>query len=388
MPYFRVTAISLQIRTLHMPDRTSVAYDYPAFIYQRYGGIPRIYAELAQRIQNTAGWSAEIIAPYHMNEIIAGLEPPIMRGKISQRLPRSKTILNFINRQAQRKWLRNGPFDIVHETYFSLKPAIPSHHAKRRVVTVYDMIYELFIGSPDKPHKVSIAKAAACQRADHIICISKSTQRDLVELLDIPIEKTSVTYLASGTLPPPNPENPVGRPYFLFVGGRGGYKNFQLILEALAIQPQLLNELALVAFGGDPFDEDELAQLLALNLPLENIIQIGGDDQALATLYAHAEAFIYPSKYEGFGLPILEGMGAGVPVICGSQGSCPEVAGEAAAIIDPNNAEELASILCKVSSDSNYREKLIQSGFRRYQEFSWDKCAADTMAVYEKVLAN
>ena len=280
-------------------------------------------------------------------------------------------------------WLKP---DLVHETYYASKPAMTPGY--KRVLTVYDMIHELFPAEFPANDRTPIDKASAVARADHIICISEHTRRDLIRILGVPHEKTSVIHLGISLSPTgTRGDLPVCRPFLLYVGARGGYKNFACLLRAYAASGRLLKEFDLLAFGGGPINTKEAEFIRQLSIPPENVRQVQGGDDVLEVLYRRAAAFVYPSLYEGFGLPPLEAMSFDCPVICSNASSIPEVVGNAALLFDPLSAEALGQAIAVVLDDAGLRQALIAKGRARINHFSWEKCAQLTMTVYERVLS-
>ena len=232
----------------------------------------------------------------------------------------------------------------------------------------------------NKPHAV--------HRADHVICISENTRQDLVNLLGVPKEKTSVVYLGYALSCPTGSIKPTtqGKPFILYVGSRNGYKNFDLLLRAFSSSQLLRNEFAIICFGGGKALRRELDLAMALDLPADCVTYMGGDDSVLAALYASAKAFVYPSLYEGFGIPPLEAMSFGCPAVCADSSSIPEVVGDAAHLFDPKSESDLRVAMEQVIFSSEYAARLRAKGYERIKLFSWKKCADDTLNVYKKVL--
>ena len=236
-------------------------------------------------------------------------------------------------------------------------------------------------------------KKKILDRADHIICISESTKKDLVRFYNIPLEKISVTYLATNFKKQSNNynlkykiNNLIKKKYFLFVGSREKYKNFNGLLNAIKLIKNLFKDYQLVLFGGGKITEEENKKILDLNLSLENIIHLYGDENLLKSLYSNAEFFIYPSKYEGFGIPILESFSQECPVLCGRSSSLPEVAGEAAVYFDSNSPESMAKCLEDIMTSKIIKKDYKQKGLERLKLFSWEKCANETIKVYNKII--
>jgi glycosyltransferase involved in cell wall biosynthesis len=249
------------------------------------------------------------------------------------------------------------------------------------------MIHELFADETLGARQTTRAKRAAVNRADHVICISETTRQDLVNLFGVDPARTSVVHLGfSLTAEPKTPEvNPSKqRPTLLYVGHRTGYKNFATLLQAYG-NSSTLREFALIAFGGHPPLPDERAEMERLGVA-DRVRFESGSDRELAAHYRAATAFIYPSKYEGFGIPPLEAMSYGCPVVCSNAGSIPEVVGEAGIYFDPNNPEELRTALERVATTQNVQADLRARGYARLAEFSWDKCAAETARIYCEIL--
>lgn len=276
--------------------------------------------------------------------------------------------------------------DIVHETYFS--PYRLGPQRARRVLTIYDMIHEKFAASFPHADKTARYKAAAAKRADHVVCISETTQRDAIEILGLPPDKTSVVYLGFDLM-----ENaevsarnkivlPTPAPFLLYVGNRRGYKNFSRLLDAYAASPQLRSEYKLICFGGGAFDADELSTMQTLRLNSDQVIQLGGEDHVLGKLYGRARAFVFPSLYEGFGIPPLEAMSHDCPVVCSNTSSIPEVVGDAGEYFDPADTESMRAAIERVVTSDNRRHLLISKGRERLESFSWDRCAVETLDIY------
>ena len=345
------------------------------------GGISRYFVELARRLPGCAtGIETTVLAPFHINEYL--MHSPVHKvGRKVPSFPGRHRILPVLNRMAGRRFLKNLAPDILHETYYSTtaqKTPAP------RFLTVYDMIHERF---PDQFHgvdrKIPVLKARAVARADHVIAISKSTRDDLIHYLRIPPEKVTVIHLA------PSFEKVDGatdakqweRPYLLYVGLRGGVKNFQRFLTAFSHSKVIRSEFDVVCVGGGDFTREEKCSFKELGVG-ERVRHLQADDTRLAALYAQATLFVYPSLYEGFGLPIVEAMHCGCPVVCSNTSSMPEIAGDAALYFDPVAEEELCAVMESVVQSQELADSLRARGYEREKMFSWDKCVRQTAALY------
>lgn len=276
--------------------------------------------------------------------------------------------------------------EIFHETYFAARSVAPKGAV--RVLTVYDMVHEKFAEMFDNPVGTTEPKRIAVARADHVLCISESTRCDLIEIFGVPEHKVSVTYLGYdlfGPMPVPAGATAVRSPMLLYVGSRGGYKNFGGLLRAYAETRHLREHFRLCCFGGGRFSTAEQAEIASLGLGAAQVYQVGGGDDVLAGLYAEATAFVYPSLYEGFGIPPLEAMSRDCPVICSRTSSIPEVVGDAGVYFDPVDVDSIADAIVRVVESADLRRCLVESGRRRCQSFSWQRCAEDTFEIYRRL---
>jgi glycosyltransferase involved in cell wall biosynthesis len=366
-----------------------IIYDYQAFNEQKYGGISRYICEIAKRIAKIEEFDINILACSYINKHLESVDPNLVIGKQRQHIPKTKLLIDKLNAEFSKIWLKYNQPSILHETYYSINSVAPK--GCKTVVTVYDMIHEKFnsILNNKLDKKLSLAKIEATKRADHIICISNSTKKDLLEILNINPNKVSVIHLGTSLdkkIQSNSELNAQYQPYILYVGQRGGYKNFARLLEAYASNQNIKNDFQLICCGAKPFSRDELDLISKLGLNEKKIRHITTNDQTLIELYRQASAFIYPSLYEGFGLPILEAMSLECPVVCSNTSSLPEVAAEAAEYFDPYNTESIANALEKVLYSSERTNNLIELGKHRVKAFSWEACAEQTCALYRSLI--
>ena len=228
-------------------------------------------------------------------------------------------------------------------------------------------------------------KQKVLARADRVICVSESTRRDLLELYEVDPYRVSVVLLASSIVPPKEEPIDIGMPYFLHVGMRYKHKNFDGLIAAF-IDAHLYRTHKLVSFSAVPLTEAELTAIERAGMPPERVIRVGGDDNLLARYYAGAVALVFPSMYEGFGIPLLEAMQCSCPIITSNISSLPEVAGDAAIYCDPGDIKSISEAMVKVASSPETRRNLIAKGLPGYRRFSWDRCAEETYAVYSDLL--
>jgi len=230
----------------------------------------------------------------------------------------------------------------------------------------------------------------AVNRADHIICISEKTKLDLLNIIEVDPEKVSVVY--HGFNPPNNLPEPEGtsmiEPYILYVGARGGYKNFERLLRAYGNTPALHKTFKLVCFGGGNFTRAEKQLIQKLRIREDKIIYLKGDDYILSKLYSNAAVFVCTSLYEGFGITPLEAMSYGCPVACSNGGSIPEVVLDAGEFFNPYEVESIAQALEQVLF-SNDRANILRSlGRKRITHFSWITCVEKTFEIYKSLMSS
>ena len=258
----------------------------------------------------------------------------------------------------------------------------------KRVLTVHDMIHEKFADNFSQRDKIQQIKAHAVRRADHVICVSENTRRDLITILGVPEEKTSVVCLGSSLAMQKGAAKPAGggKPFILYVGFRERYKNFDRLLRAYGHSPFLKNKFSIICFGGGGFSASELSLAESLHISQDNILQVSGTDDILAGLCGSAAVFVYPSLYEGFGIPPLEAMSFGCPVVSANGSSLPEVVGDAAELFNPADEVEMRAAIERVVSTPERARFLVDRGYERIKQFSWEKCAWDTLNIYKKLL--
>ncbi|MEM7591611.1 MAG: glycosyltransferase family 1 protein [Cyanobacteria bacterium P01_A01_bin.83] len=372
-----------------------IAYDYQIFNLQQYGGISRYICELATQIASLTEFEVKILAGLYINQHLKNCSSDLVVGRSRRDIPKTVKITSQINSQLSLIWYGINRPDVVHETYYSPNylPRTPVPKSCPTVITVHDMIHEKFSNLAAEDEIVN-SKARAIKRADRVICVSNNTKKDLIEILDLEPQRISVIY-PGYTLRANNNsdaiakeiENIIESPYILYVGSRQPYyKNFARLLTAYGNRNQINQNFNLVCFGAEPLSQEEADLMRSLGLNEDKVLYIAGADGILAQLYRHASAFVYPSLYEGFGIPPLEAMSFDCPVVCSNTSSIPEVVGNAAEFFDPEEVESIADSLEKVLFSSKHTKDLIELGKERIKHFSWSACARQTSSVYLSLL--
>lgn len=363
-----------------------IAYDYQIFSLQTYGGISRYFYELAGNIANLQEECVSVVSPLYVNAYLEAKDNLRVVGRKIPAVRYTHYLRQEMNRFLSPLLMARLHPDLVHETYYSAQGTAPA--GSKTVLTVYDMIHERFPGDFPARDRTSRNKAVAVERADHVICISEQTRNDLLELLDVDPAKVTVVHLGFSLA---GRQERRGRqwerPYLLYVGNRAGYKNFNGLLRAYAANRELMATHDIVAFGGGQFNMQERTLIDKLGIPGMRVRHESGGDAVLADLYAGAALFVYPSLYEGFGIPPLEAMSCDCPVVCSNSSSLPEVVGNAAELFDPGSPEAIGSAIERVLNNADLRQSLIASGRSRIELFSWERCARQTMNVYQRVLS-
>ncbi len=368
-----------------------ILYDHQIFLNQNYGGPSRYFYNLVKNISKLH--STSICAPFHINNFLENLPREIVDGFninnfIFNNFPyRFKELItnkffNKVNYYVQRKKISKFKPDIIHRTYFdNYKTNLPT------VLTVYDLIHEKFHNLYGKDSNYR-PKKAAIESADQIICISKNTLNDLKYYYDLKDKKTSVIYLASdlrdlknGIIKKKQNDN-----YLLFVGKRSKYKNFDNFIKAYSLSKKLKNDFKIICFGGGKFSRDEYKLFEENSIERKKIENINGNDSRLIQLYLNAKALVYPSFYEGFGLPLVEAMSLECPVICSNNSSIPEICADAAEYFDPYNIEDITKKIIDVAYSEKRINELKAKGIKREKNFTWVKCAQETENIYKKLI--
>lgn len=364
-----------------------LAYDHQIFSMQRHGGISRYFSALIEHISDKTDMQVTVISPVHINEYLRRQSiKASVRGKyVPFHFRGAGRVLRAANRALLPMAWRGEQFDIIHETYYS---STASGRSKARVVTLHDMIHERYPEEFPNAAKVIREKRAAVRRADHIICVSETTQRDATAILGLQPAKSSVIYLGCslGGIEQISRKHIAISPCVLYVGQRGGYKNFDVLLKAFAASKLTKMGIELIAFGGPRFAAHEEFKIRRLGVS-RYVRWRSGSDALLQEYYRTAAALVYPSRYEGFGIPPLEAMTAGCPVICSTAPSIKEIVGDAGAYFDPEDDEALRALLERSVEDVQFCDQLRTRGERRVAEFSWAKCATETLGLYGKLVA-
>lgn len=362
----------------------NVLYDYQVFNAQEHGGVSRYYHELLKHLHYDSDVSVSCPLFFSNNYYLK--HSPVIRPLSLQNkwIPFRKKLSNYLihkNFLRSKKALLKQQFDIFHPTYEH--PYFLEYIDKKPFVfTIHDMTPEL---NNPKTYKQT-NKYILANKATKLIAVSQDTKNDFVRFYNVNPNNITVVHHGSSLHPAiaKAPKVKLPNKYILFVGKRIEGRNFFRFLQA--IQKILHNnrELYLVLVG-EPITkkEEELFESLHIS---QQIIQLFAYQEELAYLYKNALLFVIPSIFEGFGIPIIEAFSCGCPVAASNKRCLPEVGEDAAIYFDPYEVEDMQDKIKKVIYDKILQKTLRQKGFMRSKDFSWEKTAQETKAVYKSVL--
>ena len=361
-----------------------ILYDYKIFYQQRYGGISSYFYNLTNELKQTDNQFL-FYSPIHKNFYFNNINEQNRKGNYLRFLPSiGYKFYEFVNHTFTEKFIKSYEPDIIHETYYSNK----KYKSKKKIVcTVYDMINEAHSNFFKNHKEISLIKKQTIDRADKIICISKKTKDDLINYFSINENKIEVVYLASGLKEKRLTVN-LKKKYpnhLLFVGSRRGYKNYKNFISAYANSRILRQNFKIIFFGGERVSNFDYEIIKKNKLNLENILFLNDKETNLPFLYSNVAALIYPSFYEGFGLPIIEAMSFCCPVISSWGGSLKEIGGDGIEYFDPSDVDNITFTLEKILLSYETLNKQIKYGIERSQKFSWEKCARETINIYKDI---
>jgi glycosyltransferase involved in cell wall biosynthesis len=367
-----------------------ILFDDEVFFRQRFGGVSRIFAKLVEGIEQMPQHHLLFNCKYSENEYLLELKPQINSFFKPYPFPlKGKLVRGIYGRYSHWqtiKSIKKNNADVFHPTFYAdyyLKALIQENMPL--VFTVHDLIHEQ---TPNNAHYAEMAKIKAdnIKIAKQIIVVSEHTKKDLLRIYPyVNPEQVNIIPLAQslpeqGIKPKKLPDN-----YILFTGERGGYKNFISLLNAFAELSKINPDVHLYCAGSASFSNDELA--LAQKLNVNNKLHHAKlSDAELRYVYQHAKLFVFPSTYEGFGMPMLEAFSAETPVVAHHATSLPEVGGDAAYYVDATDVKKLTNAINQVLTNTKLQQELVKKGKIREQQFTWQNHISLTLQVYQKAV--
>jgi len=368
-----------------------ILMDPQAFLMQQYGGVSRYMTELYKRFLLKEHIEVKLPVLYSENIYLREeqLAPRFLSFFHKRKFKGKARLLHYTVHQYSKKKvvaeLKRQQFDVFFPTsndvYF-----LKHLEQKPFVMTVHDMINELFPGKASRDKLTVKNKLLLMQQAAKIMAVSQNTKNDILKLYPFIDEaRIDVIYLAQSLTGAHKTVKDLPPDYILFVGSRVGYKNFDFFIEAIA--PILENDktLSLICAGGGSFSKEEKTRINKIGLS-NRVIQRDFTNDELAAYYKAARVFVFPSAYEGFGIPVLEAMYCGCPVVLPYHSSFPEVAGDAGVFFELNNKKDLADKVMLILNNGSLRTEYIQKGKVQEAKFSWENTVNKCIETMESAL--
>jgi glycosyltransferase involved in cell wall biosynthesis len=360
-----------------------VLFDDQIFQLQKHGGISKYFSQL--------------IKEFNLRPEL-GIQPVISTSRTANHhllndsgltsIKKSRSLFGPIMLVLQlifsgRKSLHE--IDLVHFTFY-----LPGFFYRNRglstVSTVHDMIPEKY-PEPGRFWNPHFSKKSYLKKSDLVLSVSITTAQDVAEILKF-TRSVTVTYLGVGPEFQPGLSAPEGlsSPYFLYVGNRNGYKDFQTCIHAFAVIAGNNPKVRLQLVGGGAITKPEKRTLRDLGIEAL-VIQTDVSSDQLPNYYSAATALLYSSRYEGFGLPLVEAMASGIPILCSNSPINSEVCGSAGNYFEPGDSHELAQLMSKVLQAPENFENKVEIGLEKSKTFSWRRCAEETAMAYKSLLS-
>ena len=359
-----------------------VVYDPQIFLLQKYGGISRYFVSLVKEFQANPelGITPIVDARASCNEYALNELPGIGLVRVTGTIHS----LAALAREALRPLVHHKNADIVHSTFY-LPGFLRRGFPLPKVVTLFDMIPE---NTPRglrfwNPH---FLKKSFLRQASAVISISDASTNDMLREYRLPIT-ASTTYLGVGAEFQPNLPRAIDLPeaYFLYVGNRGGYKDFGTALRAFSEVAKSVKNIQLQLAGGGSLTRRETKLLRKLGID-DRVVQRQISDKDLPSLYSNAIALLYTTHYEGFGLPLVEAMASGTIVLASDTEINKEIAGEGAIYFKLASSGDLSKLMSRVLDEPSSFSDKISKGLERAKSFTWANCAEKTASIYKALL--
>jgi glycosyltransferase involved in cell wall biosynthesis len=358
----------------------NILYDHQIFSWQKFGGISRYFYELMNHSEGLFDY--EVSGLFSKNEYVKPLQ--VYRGfPIQGHFKGKQRIINCLNKLDSIRKIKKGNYDVLHPTYYDpYLLTLKKYKDTPLVIDVHDMIFEKFSQYFENPEYTKKNKELYFNRAYKIIATSQKTKEDLLSIYSY-IHEDKVIVIYRGKVFPLQGHKQKKETYVLYTGQRNGYKNFSNFITSVA--PLLVKYDLRLICTGQQFTRDE-SELLKKENILHRTMCIFVRDDELPELYTKALVFVFPSLYEGFGLPILEAFAAGCPVVLSNASCFPEIAGEAALYFDPYSIDDMRSTIERVITSPSLQTELVNKGKEQVKKYSWKKCAEETAEVYRYLL--
>lgn len=355
-----------------------VLFDHLCF-NEKYGGVSKYFVEVMKKLPKKSfklsllfSNNSSIIENNSFFNVKPFLSNISFKGKprLERLINKPNTIINILKEN----------YDVYHQTHYDTYAYKYISKKKHIVTTIHDLNYikipQFYTNSKNKAQMEE-----SIYKSDSIVTISNNTKKDLLENYNINENKIHVIYHGVNKNEFKKVDAVKNLSFILYVGSRSSYKNFSNVLHALSL---INNKDICLVCTGTCFTKNEMKLFESMNLS-NRIIHVSCKENELAFLYNNALCFIYPSYYEGFGLPLLEAMTYRCPIACSNTSCFPEIAENAALFFNPNNPNEIAESIVELCSNTVLRNSLIELGEKRVDFFSWDKSSNEHYKFYNSI---
>jgi glycosyltransferase involved in cell wall biosynthesis len=363
-------------------------FDNQIFLAQSTGGISRLFAELYSNFK-LAQSGIRVSMPFSFGKNVyaknVGRQRTFLDG---QKFKGENRIKNTLNKYWMISQLKINKYDIFHPTYYN--PYFIDYIGKKPfILTIFDMIHEIYATTYFQEDTItSKQKKYLVEKAKRIIAISESTKNDIIKIYKINPDIIDVVYLGCSIDFRESikcPDGLINKKYLLFVGNRGLYKNFNMFVRSIAPLLKKYEDINVVCIGGGSFTKEECLELDKYGVSNKFIQKLVFEEE-LISYYHNAIAFIYPSLYEGFGIPLLEAFSSGCPVIASDIPVFREVAGNAVLYFNPEIKQDLTEQIEKILNSTILQGEYTKLGYEQIKKYSWNTTAKMTEEVYLKAI--
>lgn len=352
-------------------------FSYHIFYLQKYGGISSYFGNLAKEFIKSEK-DINIFCKLHKNFNLRGLNNIVDGHRINYPYILNNIIGRVNNFFFLKKIIKINP-KIIHYTYFNNN--FTKNKNILQIINCWDLTHEKF----NKDSNIKNLKKLNYLKADKIICPSYTVKKDLLNYYDLNEDKVKVTYFSSDFEIEHNKKKKLQN-YILYVGSRSDYKNFEKFIKSFSLSEKLKKDFNIIIFGGENSRLNGLNILKKYNIKKNKFQFVNGTNNDLKYYYKNVRIFIYPSRYEGFGIPLVESMRMGCPIISSNGGALKEIAGDGITYFDPDNVEDMKFKLESVIYDDSKLINSIKYGYERCKKYSWKTCAEETYDTYENLL--
>ena len=366
-----------------------ILYDHQAFSLQSYGGITRVFSEIIRYMNRQPHVTTDVLLGFSATRANFGtlVTPP---GRVIHPGPAlfDRGVFDYATNEIFSTLMAPllGTYDIYHSTYYRFLPAI---RTKRRIATHHDCVQEMLPHLFPNSRRIFRWKQAMFRKADLILCVSAASRMDLLRFYDIADEKAIVVHNGVS----PMMQDPAGEAelraavsgkFLLYVGARHTYKNFDGLLRAYAASG-LTEDYSLLALGGGPPSAGQRAIIEELGLADRVKFVPYASAALLAEAYASAALLVYPSLYEGFGMPPLEAASLGCVSLVAASPATIEICGDAAFFFEPTAAEDFSGMLQVAVTDTAGRTARLQRAKALLKIYTWEACGRKTLEAYQRL---